>query len=202
MCVSLPLGCAFETRGSTPWPPFREELAWLAMLCHGLCAPVPRLRGGQFSGSQLSGICRLVGRRNSIHSVYVCVCVCGVTECPVTNLFLRQQGVPGAEQGWHQRRPLLLPVISISDARLTYLQRLCKVLLARCFPRCVCFMLNLVTFSPLEGNLVPCEPRLIILETFRLYSRLISCTRKISILHLEFKCVHPIRGESSGVPIV
>ena len=25
---------------------------------------------------------------------------------------------------------------------------------------------------------------------------------KISILHLEFKCVHPIRGESSGVPIV
>ena len=134
--------------------------------------------------------------------VCVCVCVCGVTECPVTNLFLRQQGVPGAEQGWHQRRPLLLPVISISDARLTYLQRLCKVLLARCFPRCVCFMLNLVTFSPLEGNLVPCEPRLIILETFRLYSRLISCTRKISILHLEFKCVHPIRGESSGVPIV
>ena len=115
--------------------------------------------------------------------------MCGVTECPVTNLFLRQQGVPGAEQGWHQRRPLLLPVISISDARLTYLQRLCKVLLARCFPRCVCFMLNLVTFSPLEGNLVPCEPRLIILETFRLYSRLISCTRKISILHLEFKCV-------------
>ena len=109
---------------------------------------------------------------------------------PCHQSFLRQQGVPGAEQGWHQRRPLLLPVISISDARLTYLQRLCKVLLARCFPRCVCFMLNLVTFSPLEGNLVPCEPRLIILETFRLYSRLISCTRKISILHLEFKCVH------------
>ena len=108
---------------------------------------------------------------------------------PCHQSFLRQQGVPGAEQGWHQRRPLLLPVISISDARLTYLQRLCKVLLARCFPRCVCFMLNLVTFSPLEGNLVPCEPRLIILETFRLYSRLISCTRKISILHLEFKCV-------------
>ena len=59
-----------------------------------------------------------------------------------------------------------------------------------------------VTFSPLEGNRVPCEPKLIILETCRLYSRLISCTRKISTLHLEFKCVHPIRGESSGVPIV
>ena len=46
-----------------------------------------------------------------------------------------------------------------------------------------------VTFSPLEGNRVPCEPKLIILETCRLYSRLISCTRKISTLHLEFKCV-------------
>ena len=120
----------------------------------------------------------------------VCVCVCVRSDrMPCHQSFLRQQGVPGAEQGWHQRRPLLLPVISISDARLTYLQRLCKVLLARCFPRCVCFMLNLVTFSPLEGNLVPCEPRLFILETFRLYSRLFSCTRKISILHLEFKCV-------------
>ena len=113
---------------------------------------------------------------------------------PCHQSFLRQQGVPGAEQGWHQRRPLLLPVISISDARLTYLQPLCKVLLARCFPRCVCFMLNLVTFSPLEGNLVPCEPRLFILETFRLYSRLFSCTRKISILHLEFKCVCVFRS--------
>ena len=140
--------------------------------------------------------------RSSSNLPRVCVCVCVRSDrMPCHQSFLRQQGVPGAEQGWHQRRPLLLPVISISDARLTYLQRLCKVLLARCFPRCVCFMLNLVTFSPLEGNLVPCEPRLIILETFRLYSRLFSCTRKISILHLEFKCVHPIRGESSGVPI-
>ena len=34
-----------------------------------------------------------------------------------------------------------------------------------------------------------CEPKLIRLETCRLYSRLISCTRKISTLHLEFKCV-------------
>ena len=47
-----------------------------------------------------------------------------------------------------------------------------------------------------------CEPKLVVLETHQLYSRLISCTRKISTLHLEFKCVHPIRGESSGVPIV
>ena len=39
---------------------------------------------------------------------------------PVATFSDSQQGVPGAEQGWHQRRPLLLPVISISDARVTY----------------------------------------------------------------------------------
>ena len=38
-----------------------------------------------------------------------------------------------------------------------------------------------------------CKPNLHPLETHQLYSRLISCTRKISTLHLEFKCVHPIR---------
>ena len=47
-----------------------------------------------------------------------------------------------------------------------------------------------------------CKPNLHPLETHQLYSRLISCTRMIGTLHLEFKCVHPIRGESSGVPIV
>ena len=41
----------------------------------------------------------------------------------------------------------------------------------------------------LQGSQVHCEPKLIVLETCRLYSRLISCTRKISTLHLEFKCV-------------
>ena len=37
----------------------------------------------------------------------------------------------------------------------------------------------------------PCagKPNLHLLETHQLYSRLISCTRKISALHLEFKCV-------------
>ena len=39
-----------------------------------------------------------------------------------------------------------------------------------------------------------CKPNLHPLETHQLYSRLISCTRKISTLHLEFKCVHPIHG--------
>ena len=33
------------------------------------------------------------------------------------------------------------------------------------------------------------EPKLIVLETYQLYSRLISCTRKIRTLHLESKCV-------------
>ena len=42
---------------------------------------------------------------------------------PGTNRLNFMQGVPGAEQGWHQRRPLLLPVISISDARLTHLHQ-------------------------------------------------------------------------------
>ena len=40
-----------------------------------------------------------------------------------------------------------------------------------------------------RGNQASCESKLIILETCQLYSRLISCTRKISTLHLEFKCV-------------
>ena len=34
-----------------------------------------------------------------------------------------------------------------------------------------------------------CKPNLHPLETHQLYSRLISCARKISTLHLEFKCV-------------
>ena len=135
-------------------------------------------------------------------SVCVCVCVCVRSDrMPCHQSFLHQQGVPGAEQGWHQRRPLLLPVISISDARLTYLQRLCKVLLARCFLRCVCFMLNLVTFSPLEGNLVPCEPRLIILETFRLYSRLFSCTRNLASSIWSSSVYTPFVGNPRVYPL-
>ena len=56
--------------------------------------------------------------------------------------------------------------------------------------RCVCFMLNPVTVSSLEGNHVTASrDSSVVLETLQLYSRLISCTRKISTLHLEFKCV-------------
>ena len=52
----------------------------------------------------------------------------------------------------------------------------------RFFCRCVCFMLNLVTFSALEGSQAFCEPKLIVLETYQLYSRLISCTRDSVVL--------------------
>ena len=39
-------------------------------------------------------------------------------------------------------------------------------------------------FSSLEGNRVHREPKLILLETYQLYLRLISCTRRISTLPL------------------
>ena len=132
--------------------------------------------------------------------VCVCVCVCGVTECPVTNLFF-------VSRGWQQGRESA----TNEDTLVTLVKQLET---SSCVPAMVvqspfgplflslCVLhVNSVTFSPLEGNRVPCEPKLIILDTFRLYSKLTSCTRKVSTLHLEFKCVHPIRGESSGVPI-
>ena len=50
-------------------------------------------------------------------------------------------------------------------------------------------MVNLVTVSTLEGNRVHREPKLVLLKTYQLYSRLISCTRRISTLPWELKCV-------------
>ena len=115
-------------------------------------------------------------------------CVCGVTECPVTNLFF-------VSRGWQQGRESA----TNEDTLVTLVKQLET---SSCVPAMVvqspfgplflslCVLhVDSVTFSPLEGNRVPCEPKLIILETFRLYSKLISCTRKISTLHLEFKCV-------------
>ena len=64
-----------------------------------------------------------------------------------------------------------------------------KVLLAPLVAALFVLLVLRVTFSPLEANWVLCEPKIIVLETHQLYSRLISCTRKISTLHLEFKCV-------------
>ena len=59
---------------------------------------------------------------------------------------------------------------------------LMKVQLAASLPLCVCFMLSLVTFSTLEGSRVHREPKLIVLETYQLYSTLISCTRDSSVV--------------------
>ena len=114
--------------------------------------------------------------------------MCGVTECPVTNLFF-------VSRGWQQGRESA----TNEDTLVTLVKQLET---SSCVPAMVvqspfgplflslCVLhVDSVTFSPLEGNRVPCEPKLIILETFRLYSKLISCTRKISTLHLEFKCV-------------
>ena len=131
-----------------------------------------------------------------------CVCVCGVTECPLTT-FSEQQGGREDLQSSAQRSSLQAPRIR-SLINSAYLRDSCdsKSFWPVVFLLCVCFMLNLVTVSTLRGNRVHCEQSLHLLETHQLYSRLISCTRKISTLHLEFKCVHPIRGESSGVPIV
>ena len=114
--------------------------------------------------------------------------MCGVTECPVTNLFF-------VSRGWQQGQESA----TNEDTLVTLVKQLET---SSCVPAMVvqspfgplflslCVLhVDSVTFSPLEGNRVPCEPKLIILETFRLYSKLISCTRKISTLHLEFKCV-------------
>ena len=133
------------------------------------------------------------------------VCVCGVTEYPVTNfrLLLLPQGDAGDLCGRH---PTKTPHLSC-DIELITSTYLCISCDAKSFwppwlRRCLCFLLFRVTCSLLEGSRVHREQNPHPLETHQLYSRLISCTRKISTLHLEFKCVHPIRGESSGVPIV
>ena len=135
-------------------------------------------------------------------------CVCGVAEDPATTSFLRQQGHGSsfALCRWsNEAVPQQMSRISSLDANSTVPVHL--VLIQSPFGPlgcgAVCASCSFgLTCSSLDRSRVHCEPKLIILETHQLYSRLISCTRKISTLHLEFKCVHPIRGESSGVPIV
>ena len=87
-----------------------------------------------------------------------------------------------------QRRRRTCPVIS----RLITSTYLCISSDAKSFwppwlRRCLCFLFFRVTCSLLEGSRVHREQNPV--ETHQLYSRLISCTRKISTLHLEFKCV-------------
>ena len=89
-----------------------------------------------------------------------------------------------------QRRRRTCPVIS----RLITSTYLCVSCDAKSFwppwlRRCLCFLFFRVTCSLLEGSRVHREQIPHPLETHQLYSRLISCTRKISTLHLEFKCV-------------
>ena len=114
--------------------------------------------------------------------------MCGVTECPVTNLFF-------VNRGWQQGREsatnedTLVTLVKQLETSSCVPAMVVQSLFGPLFLSLCVLHVDSVTFSPLEGNRVPCEPKLIILETCRLYSRLISCTRKISTLHLEFKCV-------------
>ena len=88
-----------------------------------------------------------------------------------------------------QRRRRTCPVIS----RLITSTYLCISCDAKSFwppwlRRCLCVLFFRVTCSLLEGSRVHREQNPHPLETHQLYSRLISCTRKVSTLHLEFKC--------------
>ena len=136
--------------------------------------------------------------------------MCGVTECPVTNLFF-------VNRGWQQGREsatnedTLVTLVKQLETSSCVPAMVVQSLFGPLFLSLCVLHVDSVTFSPLEGNRVPCEPKLIILETCRLYSRLISCTRKISTLHLEFKCVcvcvegwfkRIAKGPLFGVPIV
>ena len=51
------------------------------------------------------------------------------------------------------------------------------------------FVLLVLSSNVFVSKVKPSDCKPNPLETHQLYSRLISCTRKISILHLEFKCV-------------
>ena len=130
----------------------------------------------------------------------VCVCVCGVAENPATKTFFCCSR--GVQHLWHTARNEAIAKGGKGVQTWTPVPAsvILKVLLAPWLRRCLCFLFFRVTCSLLEGSREHREQNPV--ETHQLYSRLISCTRKISTLHLEFKCVHPIRGESSGVPIV
>ena len=118
--------------------------------------------------------------------VLLCVCVCfrvcvcvGSGRIPCHHCFLcRGRG------GLLVATPTKLSRMTgcIKGRLDVYLHQFCNVLLARGFSCCVCFMLELVTFSTLEGSRVHRKPKLIRLETYRLYSRLISCTRDSSVV--------------------
>ena len=132
-----------------------------------------------------------------------CVCVCGVTEYPVTNIKLSplpQGDHPFAVCDGPTKRSQQMRISRLITSTYLCISSDAKSFWPPWLRRCLCFLFFRVTCSLLEGSRVHREQNPV--ETHQLYSRLTSCTRKISTLHLEFKCVHPIHGESSGVPIV
>ena len=98
--------------------------------------------------------------------------MCGVTEYPVTTLgCFRRQGA--LEE--------MLDAASctcISDSECLFGPLVAAL-----------FVLLVLSGNVFAARRKPSDCKSILLETHQLYSRLISCTRKISTLHLEFKYV-------------
>ena len=110
--------------------------------------------------------------------------MCGVAEYPVTTA--SHAGGPGVlllTWSIKARQQDGIPQLATPAYLRQFLHLLRNVHLARCFSRCVCFMLNLVTFATLDGNQVAASRNL-------LYSRLISCTRDSSVV-LETHQLYP-----------
>ena len=114
-------------------------------------------------------------------------CVCGVAENPATKTFFCCSR--GVQHLWHTARNEAIAKGGKGVQTWTPVPAsvILKVLLAPWLRRCLCFLFFRVTCSLLEGSREHREQNPV--ETHQLYSRLISCTRKISTLHLEFKCV-------------
>ena len=102
----------------------------------------------------------------SIWSLSVCVCVEWQKTLPPYNNCFPLQGVAAGPRVCHQRRHSRDPAEAVGDVQLCTCNGCAKSFWPRCFSRCVCFMLNLVTFSTLEGNRVHCEPKLIHAEPY------------------------------------
>ena len=112
----------------------------------------------------------------------VCVCVRS-TLSPTSGFHFYRRGMLATCAVGIQRRRRTCPVIS----RLITSTYLCISCDAKSFwppwlRRCLCFLFFRVTCSLLEGSRVHREQNPHPLETHQLYSRLISCTRKISTL--------------------
>ena len=116
---------------------------------------------------------RKSGSRPSLRGV----CVCGVAEYPATKPFSAAGGARG--------RARLAPTKTFALACDINLGRKIDVpapVIQSPFGPLFLSLCVLVTFSTLEGSRVLREPKLIVLETYQLYSRLISCTRDSSVV--------------------